>query len=388
METAVGHEFSRSQLRQSAAVKVKLLSKGVGAIEGCPGSLSFKEENFAYDNGNWGVVPGQAIPSEVELPGGIVAKLHVRPGSPIRLVRNGEEWLVVEHRHELTPCRLLPRPRFWGLRTSRGIPAHRLVQLYGATCLNVNIFSGCEFFNVRRACLFCSVQPTQALYRAAVVRKRPEDVREACALVVRHDRVEWYLQTGGSHVDGDREFAHHVAVLRAVRQVLPWNGRVRGNVSLMPPRDLGRIEELYELGVDHPAFNLEAWPRAAFERFCPGKAAYVGFDHIVRAMDRVVALYGPGWGWCNFVAGLVSLRDMKEGFRFVAERGIVPGANVFHPDVGAAIGTTMRSPSEEYITELYLYAAELYHRHGYRPFFDQRVLRNSLANEAYLGLLG
>ena len=41
--------------------------------------------------------------------------------------------------------------------------------------------------------------------------------------------------------------------------------------------------------------------------------------------------------------------------------------------------------SEEYILELYKYAAELYHKYGYHPFFDAGVLRNSLANEAYEG---
>ena len=44
--------------------------------------------------------------------------------------------------------------------------------------------------------------------------------------------------------------------------------------------------------------------------------------------------------------------------------------------VWPSLGETMRSPSEEYIIELYQHAAELYHRHGYKPFFDARVLRN------------
>ncbi len=169
--------------------------------------------------------------------------------------------------------------------------------------------------------------------------------------------------------------------------MLPWDGRFRGNVALMPPRDLGRIIELYELGVDHPSFNLEVWPQTAFEHFCPGKSKYVGFDHILRAMDRLVDIYGPGWGWCNFVAGLVPLDDQMDGFTAVAERGTIPGANVYHPDVGAALGETTSSPSEAYIVELYRHAADLYHRHNYKPFFDASVLRNSLANEAYEGLL-
>jgi hypothetical protein len=81
------------------------------------------------------------------------------------------------------------------------------------------------------------------------------------------------------------------------------------------------------------------------------------------------------------------LPAQKEGFTAVAERGIIPGANVFHPDVGANLGASVNSPSADYIIELYRHAAYLYRKHDYRPFFDARVLRNSLANEAYEGLL-
>jgi hypothetical protein len=66
---------------------------------------------------------------------------------------------------------------------------------------------------------------------------------------------------------------------------------------------------------------------------------------------------------------------------------VVPGANIYHPDVGSIHGASVPSPNEEYIVALYNQAANLYHRLGYRPFFDASVLRNSLANEAYEGLL-
>ena len=42
---------------------------------------------------------------------------------------------------------------------------------------------------------------------------------------------------------------------------------------------------------------------------------------------------------------------------------------------------------EKYIFQLYSYGAELYHKYGYKPYFDAGVLRNSLANEFYEGLL-
>ena len=220
-----------------------------------------------------------------------------------------------------------------------------------------------------------------------MIRKSAADLADTCALAVQHDRVEWFLATSGSYLDGDVEFEAHIRVLHAVREKLPWGGRLRGNLSLMPPKTLSRLDELHQLGVDHPSFNIEAWPREAFERICPGKAEYVGFDHIFAAYDRVVELYGPGRAWCNFVGGLVPLSDQMNGFTALAERGIIPGANVYHPDVNSPLGNSQSSPSEDYIIRLYRHAAELYHRFGYKPFFDSAVLRNSLANEAYEDLI-
>jgi len=327
------------------------------------------------------------VPSEVLLPGGIVSKVHIRQSSPINLQETKEGLMIVMDKVVLSPAAFLPRPSFWNYSTNNGTPTKRLAHFYGATAINFNIFSGCQFYDVDKACKFCSVKPTQNLHHGVEIRKSPQDLADTCRLAVEHDNVEWFLATGGSYLDGDVEFDAHIEVLSAVREQLPWHGRLRGNLSLMPPKSLSRLDDLYNIGVDHPSFNLEVWPEDAFTRVCPGKSEYVGFKHILAAHDRIVRLYGSGHAWCNFVAGITPLKDLTEGFTYMAERGIVPGANIFHPDVGSPLGLALTSPDEDYIRRIYNHAAELYHFFGYKPFFDTAVLRNSLANEAYEGLL-
>jgi len=316
-----------------------------------------------------------------------VASLYHQSQERITIVQDGGELLLEENGRILSTFSLLPRPRFWNFQTRSGIPCRRLANFYGANCLNFNIYSGCQFYDVGKPCRFCSVKPTQNRHGQVEIRKLPQDLADTCHLAVEHDDVQWYLATGGSYLDSDVEFDRHMEVARAVRDVLPWNGRLRGNLSMMPPRDLGRLAQMHEIGVDHPSFNLEAWPETAFAFFCPGKSQYVGFDHILTAYDSLVSLYGPGKAWCNFVAGLTPLDDLLAGFTAMAERGVIPGANVFHPDVGSPLGMSIPSPNADYIVAAYNGAAKLYHRYGYKPFFDASVLRNSLANEAYEGLL-
>ena len=78
---------------------------------------------------------------------------------------------------------------------------------------------------------------------------------------------------------------------------------------------------------------------------------------------------------------------MMDGFRFMAENGIIPGANIYHAEVKSIIGNSTGVIDKNYISRLYSYAAELYSKYNYKPFFDASVLRNSLANEFYEGLL-
>lgn len=219
------------------------------------------------------------------------------------------------------------------------------------------------------------------------MKKSPDELSQACRLASELDKPEYIIITGGSYINSDREFDAHMSVIRAVRDNLPWKGRIKGNVSMMPPKDSNRLYELYDIGVDNPSFNIEVWPEEAFRKFCPGKSRYVGFEHIISSLRQLAGYYGSGLVWSNFVAGLVPVEDMKAGFQFMAENGIVPGANIYHAEVNSVIGRSKGSIKRDYIREIYNFAAELYRKYNYKPYFNASILRNSLANEFYEGLL-
>lgn len=377
-----------NERRQSAWVKLKIMANGIqDAPEIFEQLGSFKEEHYAYDNGNWGVAANRLVPAEILLPGEIAVKVHIRPESPLRFVLEGGELFIADGNAILSPCRTLPRPKFWDFCTSQGVPTRRYANFYGKNCLNFNIFSGCQFFRVGKQCRFCSVECTQSTQKQVEIRKSASELREVCRLAVENDDVQWILITGGSTLVRSQELEDHLEVLRQIRDVLPWNGLIHGNLSMMPPADLESLKLLKEAGVEHPSFNLEVWPESAFDTFCPGKSHYVGFQHILNCYRHLVPIYGEGEVWCNFVAGLVPLEDIKAGFSFMAAMGVVPGANIYHPEVGSVLGRSIPSPDEEFIRSLYCHAGELYHKYGFKPYFDASVLRNSLANEAYEGLL-
>jgi hypothetical protein len=87
------------------------------------------------------------------------------------------------------------------------------------------------------------------------------------------------------------------------------------------------------------------------------------------------------WDFFHPILGICPVRSG------MAENGIIPGANIYHPEVNSSIGSSIGRIDKEYIRDLYSFAAELYTKYNYKPFFNASVLRNSLANEYYEGLL-
>ena len=374
---------------QSAQTKFDLLIYGVQDNQKLFEKYQniFKEEHYAFDNGNWGVDKKRLTPTEIILPGGIVSKLHIRPESPLSLAETGDCLVIRNGNKEISEFRFLPRPNFWSEKLSDGTETKRYAQMYGLNCLNFNLYSGCEFQNCGKGCKFCSVKATVDRDSPIIVKKTPDKLAEVCQIATDKDKLDYIIITSGSYINNDIEFEKHIEVIKKIRTHLPWNGRIKGNVSMMPPKDKNRLVELFDNGVDNPSFNIEVWPHAAFKVFCPGKELYVGFDHILSSLQDLVGYYGPGQVWSNFVAGLVPIEDMKAGFSFMAERGIIPGANIYHAEVNSAIGRSIGTIDHEYVKKLYSFAAELYHKYDYKPFFNASVLRNSLANEFYEGWL-
>jgi hypothetical protein len=348
-----------------------------------------KEEHRGYGNSHWGVQKTTKIPCELEFPGEIVVASHIRPESPLCLTvdKNGQ-LIMNENNRKISDVKFLKRPKLWSEKTKSGVNMKKIANYYGRDCLNFNIYSGCQFWEDGVPCKFCSVQPTQQCFGEVEIKKTPEIVGEVTKKAFSlGDKIDFIIVTGGSYLNGDDEFDKVIPVLKAIQKEIPksWKGVIKGNNAIMAPQSFAKIDELMSTGIEHPSFNLEVWGKRYFNYICPGKAKYRSLDHIMDCFQYAVSRYGRGVFWTNFVGGLNSLEVLKKGFTHMAEMGVVPGANIFHNDVGSVLGKKRKSPSVDYIIDLYRHAAKLYHKYDYKPFFNEKCLRNSIANEAYLG---
>lgn len=382
--------------KKSAAFKLKLLINGIRIDDSAFFGLgdTFKEYQYGYNDSNWiKQAKRQVIPSELVLPGEIVVAPHLRPTSPYIIKRESETMYVIDDSKDevVSTIGYLPRPKIWDIELSDGSKLKKYLNVYGANCLNLFIVANCDFWNEGMPCVFCSLQPTQNLHKEVVVHKSLDKIEEAVSLAFENEEnLDWMIITGGSLRDRAMEFKRYHDVLSVIQKHIPqrWNGKIKGNAALLPTNNEKDLFQLFETGIEHPSFNMEVWGADLFKSYCAGKEKYASFNSLIETYKKAVKIWGQGEVWCNFVGGISPIQDLKEGFRFMADLGVVPGANIFHLDpkaLGGKLG--LKEPTEEYVIEMYECLSSLYKEYGYKPFFSHSVLRNSLSNEMYHGWL-
>jgi hypothetical protein len=315
-------------------------------------------------------------------------------------------WLPVST--GLTGLRFVREPEYYSGQLPSGRPITRIVSACGLDELNVWVWHDCANSQL---CTFCGINAVQELsatthdhFSARKLAKRPQP--EA----VWNTTKSQYVNEVVAAVEialGDRCYAEHAHLIltsgnlaahqldlqatiyaelaQAISDRFP--GRfAEGIVAVTaPPRDLRLLREMQRAGITIVVLNLEAYGPDVFVKHCPGKAE-IGQDHYLAALQEAVSVFGTGRAWSNFVLGLDDIDLLLAGCDTLAARGIVPGANVLHLDHGArpdlavpALGDTIR---------FFRRLAAILMKYDLRPYYCEKALRTSLANEAYQGRLG
>ena len=299
----------------------------------------------------------------------------------------------------------VPQPAYYGLRTASGRPVPRWVSACGYDEMNVWPWHDCA---IGQVCSFCGINNVQNragrdvdLVHALDLRRESDvdeywrgireevltEITEAVALAINDDcyREEIHLiLISGNLADHQLDAQAVIYADIAAAIIRRHQGRfTEGAVAVTaPPRDPHLLWRMREAGIEVGVFNLEAFTPSAFSRHCPGKHR-LGRDHYLRTLTCGVEVFGRGRSWCNFVLGLEPIRDLLVGCEHLASLGVTPGANVLHRDHGASL--QCEPPSLDEVLCFFADLARIYRRHELRPFYCQRALRTSLANEAFAG---
>lgn len=268
----------------------------------------------------------------------------------LRTTRNNSGWqltrsadsLVVKRGSEMYEVRAIPRPRYYDLTTQEGLPLSTQVSQLGTDGLGVIMSNYCSYFRDGLECKFCEIEPTYRDLGGGSPVKRVKTVVDAVSKAIESaGYLKYVLLNGGNTPSYDGTVRMYLSVLKELRDrgILD---RVRSYGVMMPPKDLNLMDQLYENGLDHIAFNLEIWDKNIFRAIVPGKATY-GYDNMRDALRRAVRTYGESMVYTVLIYGLQSFGNARIGgldyglenemacksFELVDE-GVVPLYSVYH----------------------------------------------------------
>ena len=224
--------------KNSSQLKLKLLINGIRIDDTAFLGLgsTYKEYQYGYNDSNWIKKKYQVIPSELVLPGNIVAAPHLRPMSPYIIKKDGDSMFLINEKENqiLSKIDYLKRPKIWDLQLSDGSKVKEYLNVYGMNCLNLFIVANCEFWDEGIPCVFCSLEPTQRLHHDVVVHKPLKKIEEAIKLAFSNDEsFEWMIITGSSLKDRKLEVNRYCDVLNIIQKYIPARWRLRDRKSVV-----------------------------------------------------------------------------------------------------------------------------------------------------------
>lgn len=407
----------------SAEAKARVLSNGIKIDNEALAYLSkhpdYKHESYVYNDSRWQLrefvelCPQELCLSSVKDGNETVVSCIINQSSPISLTVRDEQ-LAIHDRvaPDLTSrvsVKLLPDPSYCSEIDANGVPFGRYVSTCGLCEANIWLWHDCFLPYDRRGCAFCGINTV------ATKRKRTDLLSASMlsdrdtAQVVWEERKTMVLGSvvralkraletyepyqnhfhlvfiAGNMRNGllDLQWSIYVEAMLALEDAGIPLSDLDSTAVLMPPNDFAWIRNAKEAGLGKIAFNLEIWDQSLFEELCPGKAQY-GRERMISALGEAVKVFGPGNVWSNFIYGLEPTPSLLQGMKWLAGTGIVPGANVFHKDRGARL-RDVSIPSDQQIISFYRQLADIYHEFELSPFYCEKGLRTSLANEAFKG---
>ncbi len=278
-----------------------------------------------------------------------------------------------------------PLPDWMRSQTSDGFPmAQTGLSMHGDMGV-INIAPGCEYFLEKvdkqsMRCTFCAYgapdRRTQDLGQVAGVVSLPDRtyhrIQETLQAALAECDLRHLYLVGGSMTDWHQEGRRFLEIARVVKEVNHDEVPVMCGSGALPDDVIDQLHT--EQLVQGVCFNLEVWSPGLFERICPGKQRYVGYDRWIGALEHGVSRFGRERVYTAMVAGIELEPEFElswqeaadlavQGAEDLCSRGIIPIYSLYWP-VGGRNHPDYLNRLRAYFERLMLGYEEVRVRHG------------------------
>ena len=267
--------------------------------------------------------------------------------SPYSLKRHENKLVLCKHDAEILPVETVPRPGFYDETTTDGTPCQKIALLHGTDCLATSVLQTCACWNTRNRCRFCGIELSLD-NQNTVSRKTPEQLAQTARKAKTIDNIRHVVLTTGIATKPESEFSILTQSARAIKKQtgLPIHAQ------FMPPRDMDRLRELKDAGVDTVGIHIESFDARLLHDLAPIKAA-IGFTRYRQSWEAAVRLFGPNQVSSFILAGLGETpENLIRGSDLLADMGVYPFVVPLRPIPGSRMENVL-PPDPEIMKTLY-----------------------------------
>ncbi len=328
-------------------VQVELQSLGVRVPDSC---CSGRRGGAGPAEGQVIILDGRAI--------SVPTQSAYVVASPYELQPRGRTFVLLKETVEIGEVFLPERPRYYDLKTPRGICFDKIALTHGIECLASTVYQDCVYWKTKDGCTFCGIGLSLA-GNSTVLEKDPEDLGLVAKQAARLDGVTHVTLTTGMRASETANIKHLSGCVRAIKQ----SAGLPVHVQICPPRDMADLEVLRHAGADTVGIHIETFDAEVLRRVAPAKAD-CGLALYTAAWKHAVAVFGKNQVSSFLIAGLGEAPEsILSGAELLCGLGVYPYLLPFRPIPGTPLAET-RPPAPEIMFFLYEQVAAMVRNSG------------------------
>jgi radical SAM protein (TIGR04043 family)/putative N-acetyltransferase (TIGR04045 family) len=278
--------------------------------------------------------------------------------SPYSLKTRGNELFLCKNDTEVLPVQTVPRPHFYDETTEDGTILRKIALLHGTDCLATTVLQTCAYWNSNTRCRFCGIELSLASGNT-IPKKTPEQLAETAARAKELDGIRHVVLTTGTAIPPENEISILIKSARAIKK----KTKLPIHAQFMPFRNMKRLQELKDSGVDTVGIHIESFDAGILEKLAPVKAA-VGLTRYLETWEQSVQLFGPNQVSSFILAGLGESPDsIISGSHLLADMGVYPFVVPLRPIPGSRMEGAL-PPDPKIMGSIYSEVAKVLSRKG------------------------
>ena len=284
--------------------------------------------------------------------------------SAFRMVRSGPgSYEIWKNDEKFTNIAMMPRPRYYDMTTSDGIPMSDVAVIGEPDHLRSVLNQRCGYARIGQGCKFCAIESWWAGY----MDKTPVQVAEVAEAAYREGMIKHVTLSTGTKLSRGKGLEDLVEAARLIRK----QASVTMTLNFEPLTDFSLLESLLQEGKNAGATtalcNIECFDENLREDIMPMKGRNTIEDYR-RVWEKCLEIFGHNEVYTMVIAGLgESDESILEGVELTASMGVVTSVVPFTPMLNSAY-EDREPPSVERMLHLYESALPIYEKYGLKLY--------------------